>query len=261
MLQYAKKGAEVKHQMQTLRGQERGFAHVGMVLIVVAVVAVIGFVGYTVYNKSGVGTKASTATTTTTQKTEAVAADQGCVTTYKDENLCKFAAKGGALDKLAFKATAVVTGGDSAGNLTMLNDGAGNSSVTMSGGGVALDSVTYGGHYYIKNGQGSWTDYGTDTESGNPTKDMNLVLGSGLTYTPQGKEACGSHTCFKYDLKDASSPNDEQTVWFDTANYLARQWKDVSTGDDGTATTTVLTINYPGKVSVSKPSPVVPLSQ
>ena len=247
--------------MQRLHKEERGVAHIGLVLLIVVVLAVIGFAGYTVYNKSGSGTKASTTTTTTTENTEAAAADQGCVTTYKDENLCKFAAKGGALDKLAFKATATITGGENAGNFTLLNDGKGNTSVDMMGGGLTLNAITYGGHSYIKNDQGSWTDYGTNAEDTNPAKDLNLVLGSGLTYTPLGKEACGSLTCFTYDLKDTSSPNDTQTVWFDTKDYLARQWKDVSTDDNGALSTIVMTINYPGKVSVSKPSPVVPLSQ
>jgi hypothetical protein len=252
----------VKIQTQTLRGQERGFGHVGLALLVVVVLGVIGFVGYTVAGKSGVGKKASTATTATTATTEAVAADQGCVATYKDENLCKFAAKGGMLDKLAFKATATVTGGDNAGNLALLNDGNGNTSVSITGGGIALDSVIYGGHSYIKGSDGSWTDYGTDTSDSDPTKDFNLVLGSGLTYTPQGKEACGSLTCFKYGLRDDTSPNEEQTVWFDTKSYLARKWSDASTDDTtGVVTTTVMTISYPGKVSVSKPSPVVPLDQ
>ena len=247
----------MRMQMQRSHREERGIAHVGLVLLVVVVLAVIGFAGYTVYNKSGSNTKASTTTTTTTEKTEAVAADQGCVTTYKDENLCKFAVKGGVLDKLAFKATATVTGGDNAGNLTLLNDGKGNTSMDMTGGGVTLSAVTYGGHYYLKNSDGSWTDYGTDAQDTNPTKDMNLVLGSGLTYTPLGKEACGTLTCFKYDLKDSTSPNDEQTVWFDTKDYLARQWKDVSTDDtSGAMTTTLMTVTYPGAVSVSKPSPV-----
>jgi len=36
-------------------------------------------------------------------------------------------------------------------------------------------------------------------------------------------------------------------VWFDTKDYLARQWSDASTGDDGTVTTTVMTVSYPGK--------------
>lgn len=247
--------------MQTERKQEQGVAHIGMVLLVVVVVAVIGFAGYTVYKKTGSGKKASTTSTTSTESTEAVAADQGCVTTYKDENLCKFAAKGGNLEKLPFKATATVTGGEDAGNFNLLNDGKGNTSVDITGGGMTLNAVTYGGHSYIKNSQGSWTDYGTDTESQtNPAKDMNLVLGSGLTYTPQGKEACGSLTCFKYDLKDASSPSSEQTVWFDTKSYLARQWKYVSTDDNGVVTTTIMTVSYPGRVSISKPSPVVPLN-
>lgn len=251
----------MKLYIQTERRGEQGVAHIGMVLLVVVVLAIIGFAGYTVFSKSGAGSKASTTTTHTTEHTEAAAADQGCLTTYKDENLCKFAAKGGALEKLPFKATATVTGGDDAGNFTLLNDGKGNTSVDMSGGGIMLSAVTYGGHSYIKNGQGSWTDYGTDTDSQtNPAKDMNLVLGSGLTYTPLGKESCGSLTCFKYDLKDASTPNDQQTVWFDTKSYLARQWKVVSTDDDGMVSTTVMTINYPGSVRVSKPSPVVPLN-
>lgn len=242
-----------------LRNDQKGVGHVLMVVLLLVVLAVIGLIGYKV---AGGNKKASTTTTTTTTTTEAAAADKGCVTTYKDENLCKFAAAGGALDKLAFKATATVTGGDNAGNFTLLNDGKGNMSIDMTGGGSTLSTVTYGGHSYIKNDQGSWTDYGTDAQDTNPAKDMNLVLGSGLTYTPLGKEACGNLSCFKYDLKDSSSPNDEQTVWFDTKSYLARQWKDVSTDDTtGAMTTIVMTVTYPGKVTVSKPSPVVPLNQ
>ncbi len=244
-------------QTKTERSDERGLAHVALVLIVLVVLGVIGYAGYTVYQRSGVGKKASTTTTKTTDQTEAAAADQGCVDTYKDANLCKFADKGGKLESLAFKATATSTGAN-AGIFTLLNDGKGNSQFTGAYGGSEVTAINSGGHTYFKSGD-SWVDYGVTTNDNDPTKEFSVVLGSGTTFTPQGKEACGSMMCFKYDLKDSSSPDDQQTVWFDTANYLARKWTDVTTDGNGQTATTMI-ISYQ-KVTISKPSPVTQLNQ
>lgn len=223
---------------------QRGMAHVLMVVLVLVVVGVIGFAGWKV---AGGNKKASTVTSTTTKDTEKVAADSGCVAAYHDENLCKFSTNAD-IEKLAYTATLTSTDTDgTAGTFTLKSDGKGNSS--MSG---LLNTVQLDGASYIKNGN-VWYKYpasSDEEDDSDPTADMNLVLGEGITYKPQGKEACGSRTCFKYEVTETASPETTQFVWFDTKDYLLRQWK--STGADGSA---LMTLEY-GNVKISAPSPV-----
>lgn len=242
----------------SLRKRQEGMGHVFMVVLVLVVLAIIAFVGYTVATKDS-NKKASTTTTTTTSSTETSAADSSCVATYKDENLCKAAANSN-LDKLTYKATIVTTDahGQSA-TLTLLSDGKGNSSSSGDLGGLALNTVTYAGHYYMQT-SGVWYDYGTDSSSAptgtdDPANDAKITLGSNETYTPLGKEACGNSNCFKYQVTDASTAGSQQFVWFDTKDYRVRQW----TGTDTDGNKLSMTINYQS-VSISRPSPVQPSS-
>jgi len=246
----------MKVTRNSLRNQQEGMGHVFMVILVLVVLAVIGLIGYKV---AGGNKKASTTTTTTTANTETSAANSGCVATYKDENLCKAAANNN-LDKLSYKGTIVTTGADGQSTtLTMLSDGKGNSSSSGDLGGLALNTVTYAGHYYLQT-DGTWYDYGTNsgaapTGTDDPANDAKITLGSGETYKPLGKEACGTSSCFKYQVIDATSPGAQQFVWFDTNNYRVRQWTGVDT--DGSKLS--MTINYQS-VSISKPSPAQPFS-
>ncbi|HSX15786.1 MAG TPA: hypothetical protein VLF40_03265 [Candidatus Saccharimonadales bacterium] len=238
----------MKIQKQLTPTGEQGIAHLGLMIVVLAVLAIIGFAGYTVYNRSGAGKKASTATTTTTADSEAKAKTTSCEATYHDANLCKFSANAD-VEKLGFKGELTSTDTDGkVVSMTVLSDGKGNTSITGALNMVALDNVTY-----IET-DGVWYEYPAGDNSAkdsDPASNLNLVLGTGLTYTPEGKEACGSRTCFKYALADSSQPSVAQTVWFDTSDYLLRQWKyiDPSTG------TVDMSLSYQS-VKISKPSPV-----
>jgi hypothetical protein len=245
-----------------LRGQEQGLGHVLLAVVIVVVLGVIGFAGYTVANRNS--PKASTKTTTTTGSSEKAATDTGCVATYHDANLCKFASNAN-LDKLTYKATATVTGGDSAGQFTVESDGKGNSSVSTTGSGQTFNAITLDGNSYLQTGN-VWYEYpksSGDTSSSsdsNPASGVNLVLGSGITYKPEGTEACGSMTCFKYEVTDTSQADATQTVWFDNRQFLVRKWQEAAT-TDGQTTTTVLEVSYPGHITISKPSPVQVVGQ
>ncbi|HSX31408.1 MAG TPA: hypothetical protein VLE99_05825 [Candidatus Saccharimonadales bacterium] len=235
----------------TLRKQEQGMGHILMVVLVLVVLGVIGFAGYKVM---GSNKKASTTTTSTTASTESKAATSGCEATYHDANLCKFAAQP-QLDKVAYKAT--VTSTDTSGTtstLTLLSDGKGNTSLSGTSNGTTLNTIQLSGVGYVENA-GVWYQYPTGDSSAatssDPTANMNLVLGAGITYKPLGKEACGSMTCFKYSVSEAATPNATQYAWFDTDHYLLRKWQYT----DSTSGTMAMTIDYQS-VSITKPSPV-----
>ena len=248
----------------SLRGQEQGLGHVLLAIIIVVVLGVIGFAGYTVANRNS--PKASTKTTTTTSSSEKSADDTGCVSTYHDANLCKFAGNAN-LDKLAYKATATVAGSDSPGEFTVESDGKGNSSVSTTGAGQTFNAITLDGNSYIQTGS-VWYEYPKDSSTNdasntgdtNPASGVDLVLGSGVTYKPEGTEACGSLTCFKYEVTDTAQPSSVQTVWFDNQHYLIRRWQSADTAD-GKTTTTILEVSYPGNVTITKPSPVQVIGQ
>lgn len=44
-----------------------------------------------------------------------------------------------------------------------------------------------------------------------------------ITYKSLGKEACGSLTCFKYEMFDPQNPEIKRTFWFDDKDYLLRK--------------------------------------
>ncbi len=234
--------------------------HVLLIALIVIVLGVIGFAGYTVAHKNS--PKASTKTTTTNTSSEKSATDTGCVATYHDANLCKFAAHAN-VDKMAYKATLTVTNDQGVSNMALESDGKGNTSSTLTGNGQAINTVMLNGASYMQmTAGGVWYEYpsgsNTPDTSANPASGMNLVLGAGITYKPLGTEACGSLTCFKYQVTDTATPKVTQTAWFDNQHYLLREWKAVST--DTTEGTVDMQLTYPSSVTISKPSPVQPFT-
>jgi outer membrane lipoprotein-sorting protein len=172
---------------------------------------------------------------------------------YHDDNLCKFASHT-SLDKVAYTAALKVTQTDGTNSTTTLqSDGKGNTALTGSSNGQQLNSITLNGVTYIQtNGTGPWTKYATNAPTTDPTTNMNLSIGTaGITFKSLGTEACGSLTCYKYQVTSAASPAATQYVWFDNSSYLMRRWQytDPSSG------TTDMTINYQA-VTITQPSPV-----
>jgi len=228
-----------------LKQNQQGMGHVVMVVTALVVVGVIGFVGWKV---AGSTKKASTVTTAATTNTEKIAAASGCEAAYHDANLCKFSTHA-AIDKTAYKANLTTTGTDGkVTTLTLQADGKGNTALTGDG----LNTVQLDGTSYIQT-EGVWYKYpasSTKSAAADPTANMNLVLGAGITYKPLGKEACGSRTCFKYQVSEAATPDTTQLVWFDTSDYLLRQWR----ATDKTNGTTQMTLDY-SSVKITAPSP------
>jgi hypothetical protein len=248
----------MKNTIVPLRKQQQGMGHLLVVGLAILVVGVVGFAGWKVASKNS--PKASTNATTTSNKTEVQAATTSCVATYHDANLCN-AVSHFNTDKIAHEVTFTATGASGNGTVMIKYDGKGNSSTTMTGGSEAFNSITLDGNTYEQSSAGGvWYEYPSGTSSSSsssstvsdPTSGMNLVLGSGNTYKPMGTVACGSMTCFKYEVVEASTPGTTTYVLFDNHDYLLRGLD----ATDSNSQTFDVTFSYPSSVVISKPSPV-----
>lgn len=236
---------------------DRGIAHLALVLALVLVLAV-GGVGYYVYSKDK---KDKDLTGTTAANSEI---ENTCKELYDDKDLCKFSASYSG--KGPYKATYAMTDKDGqTSTMIMELDSKGNSStVTKDGDTEVAAFISLDGDTYIKDlTDGSWTKYPkseSDTSvSSEPTDDLKIDTtekdkpeDQRITYKKLGKEACGNATCFKYQIIDPASTGDESIIWFGDKDYQLRKWS-FKSGEDGS--TSVGEFEYTS-VTISAPSPV-----
>jgi len=243
---------------QQINNDERGMAHVMVAVLVVVVLVAIGLVGWRVMAKKNDKTPADKTTTVAA----ASAAYTSCLAQFHDTTLCHFAEAESAkpIDKAAYQATLTTDQSGTASTLVFAQDGNGNTSLTTSGGSASeqLNTVTYAGVTYIKNGS-VWIKYpttSTPAQTTDPSSDLTFM--SSLTsehFTKVDSEACGSLTCLKYKLTDTATPTATDYVWFDTHDYLLREFSST----DPSSGTTDMKLSYQA-VSISVPSPVQDLS-
>ena len=249
---------------------EQGIAHVLLAIVVVVVVAAAGFAVWRVANnnskKSSSQTSSSSKPSGSSNTAAASAAETACLSKYHDSDLCAFVAAEAAtpFEKTAAKITLTGTSSGTPSNITLEQDGKGNESFSLTGGGQTINTINFDGQTYTQQTVGGpWITYGSNSStntstSSTPDSTLNSFISSVSTtsYTKIGTEACGNLTCFKYQIKDTTSPNSTQYAWFDTKDHLLRQYyeSDPSTGDKMT-----MAISYQS-VSISKPSPVQNLS-
>ncbi len=234
----------------SIKKDQRGLAPV-MIVVVVVVLAAIGVVGWKMTQKDSVTKNATPA-----EK----AAISACEKTLNDKDLCKFTGNYN-LDKLPYKVVITSTGA-SAGTLTMLSDGKGNTQLTSAGAGASsFDSISLNGDTYLKGEDGTWVKYPKSSSSPtpaetNPTGNLKFdtsaaaIAASGITYKKIGKEACGSLTCIKYQVIDKATPGTTQFFWFDTKDYRMERY---STKDATSSTDMVITYQA---VTIKAPTPV-----
>jgi outer membrane lipoprotein-sorting protein len=178
---------------------------------------------------------------------------------YHDSRICNFAAFSTSFNKTAYTAALTIAQNGATNTATLKSDGKGNTELTTSSNGETLNAITLDNIEYIQNnGSGPWIEYntGTTAPTTNPTSSMNIGVGnSGITFKYIDTESCGSLTCYKYKVTDASTPSATQYVWFDNSSYKLRQWQYT----DGSGNTTNMTVTY-NAVNITKPSPVESLS-
>lgn len=241
----------------TKKYSQNGIAHLGLVAIVVVVVAVAGFAFWKVSSNKNSSTSGATAATKAADK----AAQSACEKSINDKDLCKFASHTDIV-KATYIATDTAVTADGTTTMTIKADGKNNTDLVMSQNGVVTSEyISLNGDTYVKTPDSdTWTKYPASTSSTptttSPTSDIkvdssNITENNTLGYKNLGKEACGSLTCFKYQVTDTTNPGSTQYIWFDTKDYLMRRWSMTdSTGSND------MTFTYPSSVTISVPSPV-----
>jgi len=196
--------------MSTHRNSQ-GMVHPLMIALVVVVIAVVGFAGWKVTsNNKNKNSSASTSGTAATTNSAAVAS--ACNKAISDSNICNFASHYNP--NAAYKATDTNTASDgTGGTLTISSDGKGNYEMSGTSNGSSFDAITLSGSTYLKDASsGTWIKYSsssTPSTTSNPASGLKIsasdITGNGtISYKNLGTAACGSDTCFKYQIVDTA---------------------------------------------------------
>lgn len=235
-----------------LHRDQRGFEPVMLVVMIVVLLVLVGG-GYYFFTKQKDSDKPGALDSAASKELH-----DACNKAYDDKDFCRFASNwkfGGEM-----KITWATPEDDSVSVIE--TDGNGNTRMTTTqGGSESYATITIGKTSYVKDPeQASWLKYeapDTDlyTEALGDFEDEfdfdSEVTKDTTKITKQGKEACGSLTCFKYTITDTNAPDEETTVWFDDKDYLLRQM--TSRTSDGETT---MTVEYE-VADITEPSPVV----
>jgi len=248
----------------SLRQNQQGVAHILLIVLIVIVVAAVGFVGWRVFNNNK---KSASKSSNPQLAAAASAAETACISKYHDKDLCKFVSTETAqpFDSTSSIITMSGTSNGVLSTIVMKSDGKGNTDIRMAGSGETFNSITYNNITYTQTTAGGpWVTYGPSTASSSSSTDTSSDIDSSLkdfmgslsttSYTKIGTEACDNLTCFKYQIKDAATPDSTQYAWFDKRDYLLRQYSVSDTSGSMT-----MKISYQ-KVTISMPSPVENLS-
>lgn len=250
--------------MPALKNDERG---VGSIVIIGIAVVVLAIAGVTVWKLSSKKTTSSTASTTaTTKSVSTVAVSSSCLKAFHDSSLCAFANHTN-ISSQQYVATGTATSSSGTkSTFTVENDGKGNTDVAYGSNGKQISSISLDGVTYVQSAPGStWLGYagtglGAASSVPNPTSGFNVNFTSstpaGVSVTKVGTAACGKLSCNEYKVVDSATPTTTEYVYFDTQDYLLRQW---TSNDTSTGVAVDLTFTYQ-PVTIAKPSPVQMIS-
>jgi hypothetical protein len=228
-----------------------GLAHLGLILVAVVVIGAIGFAGWKVANNSKAKTSTSTADTN-----ELDAAVKAKCDKSKDKDLCRFFSSSWK-ESRNYKVTDTDIVGDS--TITVFEADGNNYHEVVTGEHnyeeISIDQTTI----YTKAGD-VWyketidepiqdpivfnREHLVDPDVENPSREHKV------TYNFLGKEACGTLTCFKYEVVDYYTQNGKRWIWFDDKEYQLRKSRQETTNGVGEK------VFAYENISVSVPSPV-----
>jgi outer membrane lipoprotein-sorting protein len=231
--------------MKNYRKDERGIAHVEIIVIVVVVLAVAGFIGWRVLGQGGSKSSDSTATDKATQQALKAECEK-----IDDDDLCKFFTSW----KSSTKYRMIATGDGQTSTFEIDGD---NSRISVTGE-MTYDVITIGKSTYTKAGD-VWykqtikdpeDDVSKEYKQDFTEPDESTPEADKTTYKKHGKEACGNLSCFKYEVVDPKQADVKEFIWFDDKDYQLRK-----VSHDGPDGKSEMTFEY-SNVSVKEPSPV-----
>lgn len=234
-----------------IRLDQRGIAHIGLVIIVLVVAAAIGAAAWKVSSNKSSGGGSGTVVNK--------AAEESCLKETGEKDLCKFASRYNP--NASYSAVVTSTTSEGTSKSTIETDGKDNSSMVVTQDGKeVMASISLNGDSYIKDLEsGTWIKYAankdTATETTPPTEEVDfnandITEKNTITYKNLGKEACGKLTCFYFQVIDSTQKGTTQYLWFDTKDYQMQRWyfKDAESTSD-------MVFTYKS-VKISAPSPV-----
>lgn len=238
------------------QSDERGIAHIGVLLVGVLVLVGIGFAGWRVIHKDKAPSSPSQAI-----KQAAATCD------YDDKDLCKFMASW--KENKYYKISAVTNSNDGDSSYTYEAVGTDKYHI-IANGSMSYEMIGIGTTTYTKDAtDGKWWKQTLKTEQ---QKDFSLSddlqfnestnsekEGAKTTYKKLLQEQCGNLTCLKYQVINPSKTNTTEYIWFDTKDYRLR--RTVSQGKEEKTTMLFsyeqVTINEPTSVKDLGPNQVV----
>ncbi len=208
--------------MQTLRKDNRGAAH--LIILVVAVLLVVAGIGYYVWSKQ----KGTSGTLSTPAAKEALAKCES-----DDKDLCKFFASWQANGYYSISSKDTNDGKTS--TSTYKSEGTDKFHMTLSGE-TSYEMIIIGDTTYTKDpSDNKWwkqtvkpaekdkyKDAG-NVEFKDDSKDETVPAEKKTTYKKIGTEACGKLTCFKYQVIEPEAKESTQYIWFDNKDYQIRR--------------------------------------
>jgi outer membrane lipoprotein-sorting protein len=247
--------------MKKIAKAEKGLSSILITAIIVVILAVAGVVIWQVTKKSPTSNTAATNTASTTSAANANISS-ACLKIFNDDKLCAFA-EHTDIETIEYVATGTaVNGSGTSGSFTVQHDSSNNSSIVYTTSSKQLSEINFDGATYVQNGSGTtWYEYTTSNQASaagipNPVSSFELKFntgnGNGYTAIKDGTAPCGNLTCYKYQVKVASSPDTTQYVWFDTKDYLLREF---SYNDSSTGISADINFSYQS-VKIAAPSPV-----
>jgi hypothetical protein len=234
---------------------ERGVAHLALIVVAVIVVGGIGFAGWRITQKKSADGNLSAAVKQAAAQCH-----------LDDKDLCKFFASW--RENKYYKLTGATTADGKTSTSTYESVGSDRFHMAMTGE-LSYEVITIGNTTYTKD----TTDSKWWKQTIKPEQQKDYSLKDDLTfeepkseqttdqttYKKLGKEACGKLTCFKYQVIDPSAKDRTEFIWFDTKDYQLRRTtsEEKDSKSDFTFAYDMVTITEPSPAKDLAPNQVV----
>jgi hypothetical protein len=218
-----------------------------LLAIIIAVVVLIGAAAAWYFLKGKDSSSSSGTTTTTTTVSD--------VCKYNDKDLCKFVNSWKENKYMTMTSNSTVEGKTVVSTLKSILKSDSSQMTTTVDGKETANYISIGNtSYTLDYTDNTWYKYTGSSTASTEDDDFSFdtkaeTTTDTTTYTKIGQEACGSLTCFKYQVIETGMEG-KQYIFFDTKDYQLR--KMIMESLDGTVSTSEFSYS---KVTITAPTP------